>query len=768
MKKQLFIFAAALALVGCSNSSYDGNQDPFQKVTDEDSAIVFSFGKSNNWKGAPMRRASIYGTEAAALLGNNFIVEGTKGTLPASTTTTDVVFDNYLVVFEANTAGETESNTNDWDYVGKELTGSTQVSTTVWGALHAGADDAKAQTIKYWDYSADQYDFVAYSTGTKEMITTGDPSATQVLVSKIAADTKAYTFKATSAAALSSVYVSDIVTVEKPNYGNPVQIKFKNLTAKVRMAIYETVPGYSVRDVEFYTDETAITPAVYTDITSTLTEGDALTNYYYLSNGNYYKASGVYANTGTYYELTSAAVLPSTTSNATLFTPAGSGFATSGTLSVTYPHVGTSNRDIASRPEDYNMAQVAVTTAGTTSTTQNFTALATGTMEDAQSNEPTGTVYLGRTSNDPTFAGAAADDYYQAVIPSTTGQTLTLRCNYTLVSTDGSDEEIKVWGAKAIVPATFTKWQPNYAYTYIFKISDKSNGSTEGLGGKEELLPITFDAVVEQVIDVTDEQTTITTVATPSITTYQKDHKYADTDSYLASKGLIYVLVQNDNGVPANDLNSKGALYTVEATGNAEISEATVTDALIKTVTGTATVNGRNGINLTTATVNHGSSYVGVDGNTVVVASNSVDNFTPAAGTYAYVYTVTASTKTVPMFPQVPVVTTTGSETDVTGLKKLAWSAIASEAEIDAEETADEDYLYFQVLEDGAGSVINYSPISVVPGVTVIAANVGIKKILKSTLTACAAAEKAVASTFYFDTYNENNGKYAVKVINVQ
>ena len=121
------------------------------------------------------------------------------------------------------------------------------------------------------------------------------------------------------------------------------------------------------------------------------------------------------------------------------------------------------------------------------------------------------------------------------MLPNEEGTSLELRIDYTLVSIDGSDEEIKVHGAKAFVPSTYTKWLPNYAYTYVFKISDNTNGVTNPSDLTHEgLYPITFDAVV--VDSEENTQSTITTVTLPSVTTYQKDH-VVSSDEYTAAKG---------------------------------------------------------------------------------------------------------------------------------------------------------------------------------------------------------------------------------------
>ena len=227
-----------------------------------------------------------------------------------------------------------------------------------------------------------------------------------------------------------------------------------------------------------------------------------------------------------------------------------------------------------------------------------------------------------------------------------------MRVNYELVADDGGGEVITVHGAKAFVPAVYTKWLPNYAYTYIFKISDGTNGWTDPSGTDPAgLYPITFDAVVLDPINTANEQTTITTVAAPSITTYQKGHLYNDADEYSAAKGDIYVRVMDNTANPVvakQDLDSKGKLYTVtrSATG-AQISEATVMDALNIIESGTT---GRNGITLTAVTPTFPGTILGPDGNAISVADNSVAKFTPEGPTspatvnyYAFVYDYTVT-----------------------------------------------------------------------------------------------------------------------------
>ena len=581
----LLTAAAGLFIASCASDNLMDitQEEPF--VETETSPILFSTSKKS------LTRADIAGADAAALLGNQFVVSGKKG---ATTAATDgsIVFDNYLVQWAQNTANTTESNSSNWEYVGKER------------IKHAIDHGITSQTIKYWDYSKAQYDFIAWSTGNKTAIfeepSTGIPAGS-VLVSAIdpnATATAAYTFTGT-AADLSACYISDLVTVKKAQYGDdPVKLTFRQLGTKVRIGIYETVPGYSVKDVKFYT-----TGAILTDPATQIV------------------------------------------TNATIFSTAADIY-TEGTYTVNFPTVDDATK------ADNNQAHVTFAPkSGVAQTTivdwggLNYTI--------AEDGEKIGTQFLGRSSNTASFAGNAATDYYVTYLPNETGANLNLRVDFTLESTDGSGEEIFVKNAKAQVPSIYTTWKPGFAYTYLFKISDKTNGRTGVYDPTQAdnatvnsdpagLYPITFDAVA---VDAEEDgtQETITTVMTPSITTYQQKSTVVNADEYTTVNGKdIFVTVNEGDALVT--LTGKAALYTIPA-GK---TEAEVVDALQMRDDDAAdgTIKGRSGLVLTNATSTLTNSVeFGADGNAISVAADQALRFTPtAATTYAFVYTKTAPT----------------------------------------------------------------------------------------------------------------------------
>ena len=248
---------------------------------------------------------------------------------------------------------------------------------------------------------------------------------------------------------------------------------------------------------------------------------------------------------------------------------------------------------------------------------------------------------------------------YTKILPNPSNTTdLTLTISYTLTSTDNSGETIAITDATAKVPAAYAKWQSNYAYTYLFKISDNTNGSSgQSITG---LYPITFDAVVVE--DEAGNQETITTVETPSITTYAKGEVVTANDEYLTNSN-IYVVVDKDGTVQTLTVGTNAKLYLVtNDTGSGatqEITEASVANALANgtkdndgsPTTWTVTGVGMKSLIVTTTgvpTLTATSSIPAADSPTGVAidvdgTNNKCAKFTPtAAGTYVFEFIDTA------------------------------------------------------------------------------------------------------------------------------
>lgn len=527
MNKYLIIAASALALAGCSSDDFlgDGSGNGLENAN---SMIMFG-GETGK-----ILRANSEGGVAAELLGNNFVVVGFKGSKTDAANNENYAFDHYNVNYVDGTANTTESNTKNWEYVNQDM----KVKGAA-GSLAQGG--AKQQTIKYWDHSCLSYDFIAFSMGkgyTDAGVTT---YATPTAVDKANLATAAYTLKG-DVNTLGECYISDMKTVKEPNYNKTaVAMSFRHLTSKVRIALYETVPGYVISDVKFY------------DVATGGTGSD----------------------------------------KGTLFGT----FNNKGTLTVSFPTTGTDK----ATDSDYNKAHVsfkADATDGTVTKKEFGTVNYNNQLEDQI---PAGTIYLSQNAATPSYCGAAAN-YYQTVLPAEgNSQPVNLRIDYKLTATDGTGEVINVTGATATVPVKYTEWKSGYAYTYIFKISQNTNGSTGG--GSTGLTAISFDAVV-----IDDEanglQQTITTVSDPSITTYGfKDGKVTTTGNEYVAGTDIYATVH----VPATGTGTTATtaapqkLYTVTIDADAAqtINEASVANAIAKGTQNTAdktwTVKDANG-----------------------------------------------------------------------------------------------------------------------------------------------------------------------------
>ena len=505
------------------------------------------------------------------------------------------------------------------------------------------------------------------------------------------------------------------------------------------MALYETVPGYAVKDV------------------------------------NFYQVDGTNADLSTATKNTTAKLISADEK----------GFPTKGTIAVYFPSVG----DNYASKQDYDKAAATVTAVDASSAkTQEFGTLSNFASEKESEYIADGS-YIGRTLPTATFAGSSDVSYYQIMFPVSSASPITLRIDYTLVATDGSGETINIYGAKAVVPATYTKWLPNYAYTYIFKISDNSNGWTSTVTTDPAgLFPITFDAVVAEATDATKEQTTITTVAAPTITTYQQNHAYTTNEYSKATGKNIYVQVMDNRAVPATLVNTlsdaNSLLYAVDATHAATATEAQVMDALEKrTATDgeTGDITGRNTIVLTKKAINNTVAKIenGVDNQEISVTAGEAAMITITGdgsldpGTYAYVYDYTTGDKTTVTEYQ-PLVPTIDAAIGITGVTRYAsittavLDALTDASNFTADnEAVSTDYIYFSKTTTDGGISYTYSFVSIA-GETNLPA--GLLKVAKSSASLTKnvnGSTIAVAGTIYFDTYITNNGAYAVKVIKV-
>ena len=490
-----------------------------------------------------------------------------------------VVYGTKHTAAEDKTADNDAVVFNNFQVAWKASTaGTTPSNSSDWEYVGLQAYDATptSQGIKYWDYSAAEgYTFYAFSSSD---INYPAGASDKVSVSKVTTDgtslyNKGYTVTVKDGATLNNLYFSDRVPVAKSNYDKTVDLTFRNMGAQVRVGFYETIPGYSVKIDKFYIDEDASAA-----VTTFPAMKDAKTDGFYASLQNV-KTSVDQTLNVTYYD--------ATTETQVINRP-----------KVTNPTGG----------YDYSLKL----------------GKATGFIGET----------LGTSSASPLWTDGATGAYTPVFPFEGNTNPLLLKLDFTLTADDGSNDVIHVRGARAVVPAQYVQWKSNFAYTYIFKISDKSNGTTGVVDENgdptdpEGLKPITFDAIV---VDVTEElQQTITSVSTNSITTYADGEIV---NEYTASKP-IYVSISN---------TTTGAVITPSALGNAagqaqiyKLNKAATEAEVLAQLTGSPM-----GITLTAESTTLGTTIPLVDGTTPAISNVY---FTPSAANtyYAYVYTTTA------------------------------------------------------------------------------------------------------------------------------
>lgn len=544
MKKYLIFAASALALASCSSDDFLGeNPGNVQNAT---TAINFGgdagkITRANTSNTAP--------TDAGKLAGQ-FKVYGVKKT---NDEMFHDVFPNYYVWDDANS---TTSNTNGWEYVGEK-------GTTGLGTGNITLPSIHDQTIKYWDYSASEYRFVAGSpidafTYNKDLenISTMGTVITSATVTGLAGHIKAN--EAGTALETYPVYVAKPVIVKKAKYPNTVKFEFVRQQAMVRVGLYEIIPGYSITEIKFY--EADATTATSNNVILT----SAKTDYFVGGSGvkgtiNYDWTTPSYT-----YKYDDTGLTKSKNWYAGKFTP---------------------NTKLATTSSEANVATLYGTDKDM-SETGYFTVLPTPTATDASP--------------------------------------ILIKCDYTLTDFN-TGEVIKVTGATAAIPAAFSKWEANTRYTYLFKISDNTNGTTGTTGDRAGLFPITFAAAVKESTDA--QYGTTTTVATPSITTYQVG-SVTDKGIEYKSGTAIDVTVTNDKGEVQN-LTAGGA--TVGSVAVYKFTEAiTEAEIQVKGTAGATSVDGNVTDNVFTFTPD-GEGYYAIQ------YLNATDGTTPAY-TYKVVY----------------------------------------------------------------------------------------------------------------------------------
>lgn len=563
MKKYIFLAASALTLASCSSDDFLGDT-PGSTPTSANSAIKFD-GNA----GKISRATSNTATTTEGKLDYQFKIYGVKKTADNKYSE---VFGNYSIWWNTTL---TTSNIKSWEYVGKK-DNSINIPNT-----QTTIDLEKDQTIKYWDYTSDNYHFVAGSPINEFTYnideTTKDIKSAKVsgLGGHINANKKTDTNYASEP---TPVYVAEPIIVEQAAYKKEVKFNFVRQQTKVRVGIYETIPGYSISSIKFYE---------YAEGATDLT----------VSNNN-------------------NIIL---TSNADKYFSGSSDITTKNSGTITYNWTKpeyTFSYDKTNLTESKNWygGELAAGVKATTSNHTNIDELY-GTDADMESN-----------------------GYFTVLpTPSTTeAKPILIKCDYTLTADDGSNETIYIKGATAAIPAAYSKWNTNTLYTYLFKISENTNGYTGNDPNKTGLYPITFDAAVEA--PQFGMEGTITTFTTPSITTHQEGSVVENSGiKYVTNKNIKVTITDNTSG-ETKEL-SKGE----NAEGNVAVyklsQERTEADLQLASVS-TEEIKSENSKDVTLATDNKSFTFFPNEEGYYAIQylTTAADRDKPAAYTYKVVY----------------------------------------------------------------------------------------------------------------------------------
>ena len=437
MKKVLIL--ACAALTACTND-IDLGPDKGQVET-LSNAIGFQMAKKN--------MTTTKATTALQKAGHyNFGVWGYKAVTGSAVPT---IMENYLVGYmdEANKKGYKMSTTNQttlgdaagstngksqWAY---ENLGSLEYNYTGVEGYYTNSQTSYMsnianQYLRYWDQSAASTKFFAYA-----------PYLYNIDVDKrVKFD---YTNEETMTLPLNeskvekgkdeslAEYMVATQEVKKANYNNDVQLHFRRLNAKVNIKFYETIEGYNVKIVDLTSGVSGVTavPAV-----ATTTAGS--TSYTY----------------GTQYKSTQVKVKFNNITTTT----------------------GTSTPDIDYQASSATKYKYELTDYMT------FSAPGSDVCSDEGYISGRGLIIGSTAISDDTKAkeNASKSPSTYFVIPKQASDNsgLTFHVTYELTAPQ-TGEKITVHNATVHVPAEKCGWEAGKAYTYIFKITKNSNGSTD-------------------------------------------------------------------------------------------------------------------------------------------------------------------------------------------------------------------------------------------------------------------------------------------------
>ena len=448
--KKVLILACA-ALTACTNDIDLGpNKEQVETLSN---AIGFQMAKKN--------MTTTKGTEALNVAGHyNFGVWGYK-----NTDTDHAIMANYLVGYydatkgygtqTGTTFGDGSNSLDGKSYWMYESMGKDEYHGKYAGEAITDAykSNIEKQYLRYWDLSSARTTFYAYAPYVNQTAT-----STEVTFDN---GTKTMTFPEGSIVMgkdrpADQEFMYAVTKVEKNNYKEDVKLVFHRMGARIQIKFWEDIPGYTVKMMNLDANPTG---------TSTLTDGIYAKPAIAPASGNTYRE-------GKYLTKTGADIVFNNDETTN----------TDPTATVTFK--GVTNIENECLTFDIPAGQLGENrNAAKLSETKYYMIPRGATFEPAIGDD---------------------DDFKK------TG--FIFHVSYELISTTG--EKIIVTDAKVFVPADQCNWLSNKSYTYVFKITKNSNGTTDKKNPDPEgdltvdtdnaLYPIVFDGCMVKDYDEVD------------------------------------------------------------------------------------------------------------------------------------------------------------------------------------------------------------------------------------------------------------------------
>lgn len=479
MKQSFLLAVAALALVGCSRQGLV--TDPSQP-NDKLVPVAFSVQRQNMTKATSTNLEAVnhynFGVFAYKVKGSNGLADAEvmNNYLVGYSNGTDKGYDKTNATTYAGTAGTPADHTSPWFYEGlgtaeykyEGTDGFYKKDQTAYMSNNAN------QYLRYWDLAYANTHFYAYAPYVKTDEANGrkvtyDHAASKLTFAKNTLRdgydnpvNKAYTGFDRSL----SEFMYAGVEAKNSDLAD-VTIPFKRMGAMALIRFYEDIPGYKVEIINLADDN----GKVKTGTTDDMKKGIQLTPSVASTT-----TPGTYT-LGEYY----------TTSGATVTFDENNGAA------------ATFASDFTGSTQVSTPLMFAVPTTGLTTFGNGHKVIkekvTTGTLTQEYS--------------------ASETAYYAVAQPTDTKTGFTIHVSYRIIAED-NQEVITVHNATVHVPYTETAWKANTKYTYTFKITKNTTGTTSPEGEidptnptpstTKSLYPIVFDnATVEEYTEVAPE-----------------------------------------------------------------------------------------------------------------------------------------------------------------------------------------------------------------------------------------------------------------------